>query len=158
MTHLLPMCGTSLLKSLLFLLLKLGLQLSKGTELFLERASHFLHLSGHGDNALRVLCLCAQLHVLHPLTVRLELRQGLPLHPLVQLHGLLHRLNAPLQVHLVADLALVLHDLLPRFREDLLHLLLVGLLQRLDGRFVLVVLGVEGVDHLERWKNVELIS
>lgn len=144
------MSGTQLLQSLPFLLLELGLQLSKGAELLLERASHVLHLAGHGDHALRVLRLRAQLHVLHPLTVRLELRQGLALHPLVQLHGLLQGLNPPLQVHLVADLALVLHDLLPRFREDLLHLLLVGLLQGLDGRFMLVVLGVEGVDHLER--------
>lgn len=52
--------------------------------------------------------LRAQLHVLHALTIALELSQGLTLHPLVELHGLLQRLDPPLQVHLVADLRLVL--------------------------------------------------
>lgn len=54
------------------------------------------------------LSLGAELHVLHPLPVALELGQRLPLHPLMELHRLLQRLDAPLQVHLVADLTLVL--------------------------------------------------
>lgn len=54
------------------------------------------------------LSLSAELHVFHPLTVALELGQGLPLHPLVEFHWLLQRLDPLLQVHLIADLALVL--------------------------------------------------
>lgn len=54
------------------------------------------------------LSLRAQLHVLHPLTVALKLRQCLTLHPLVELHGFLQRLDPLLQVHLIADLRLVL--------------------------------------------------
>ena len=54
------------------------------------------------------LSLSAKLHVLHPLTVALELSQRLSLHPLVELHRLLQRLDPPLQVHLITDLALVL--------------------------------------------------
>lgn len=56
------------------------------------------------------LSLGAKLHVLHPLPVALELGQRLSLHPLVELHGLLQRLDPPLQVHLVADLTLVLEQ------------------------------------------------
>lgn len=56
------------------------------------------------------LSLGAKLHVLHPLTVALELSQRLPLHPLVELHGLLQRLDPPLQVHLIADLTLILEQ------------------------------------------------
>lgn len=52
--------------------------------------------------------LGAELHVFHPLAVALELGQRLPLHALVQLHGLLQRLDPPLQVQLVADFTLVL--------------------------------------------------
>lgn len=64
------------------------------------------------------LSLGAELHVLHPLTVALELGQRLSLHPLVQLHGLLQRLDPPLQVHLIADLALVLeHTCQDSFRD-----------------------------------------
>lgn len=54
--------------------------------------------------------LSAKLHVLHPLTVALKLCQCLPLHPLMQLHRLLQRLDPPLQVHLIADLTLVLEQ------------------------------------------------
>lgn len=56
------------------------------------------------------LSLSAKLHVLHPLTVALKLCQRLPLHPLMQLHRLLQRLDPPLQVHLIADLTLVLEQ------------------------------------------------
>lgn len=54
------------------------------------------------------LSLRAELHVLHPLTIALELCQRLTLHPLMELHGLLQRLDPPLQVHLIADFRLVL--------------------------------------------------
>lgn len=56
------------------------------------------------------LSLRAELHVLHPLTIALELSQCLTLHPLVELHGLLQGLDPPLQVHLIADLRLVLQQ------------------------------------------------
>lgn len=59
---------------------------------------------------LAYLGLRAELHVLHPLTIALELSQRLTLHPLVELHGLLQRLDPPLQVHLIADLRLVLEQ------------------------------------------------
>ena len=39
-------------------------------------------------------------------------------------------------------------NLLPGLREDLLHLLLVRLLQRGDGRLVFVILGVQSVNNL----------
>ena len=41
-----------------------------------------------------------------------------------------------------------LQNLLPGLREDLLHLLLVGLLQGSDGRLVFVILGVQSVNNL----------
>lgn len=77
----------------------------------------------------------------------------LAFHSLMQLHGLLERLDAALEVHLIADLALVLHDLLTRLRQDLLHLLFVCLFQRLDGCLMLVVLGVERIDYLGETKG-----
>lgn len=62
----------------------------------------------HRLHRLVYLSLGAELHVLHPLTVALKLGQRLALHPLVELHGLLQRLDPLLQVHLIADLTLVL--------------------------------------------------
>lgn len=43
-----------------------------------------------------------------------------------------------------------LQDLLPGLRENLLHLLFVGLLQRGDGRLVFVVFRVQCIDDLQQ--------
>lgn len=71
--------------------------------LLVESARLWTRVSAH-------LSLGAELHVLHPLTIALELSQCLTLHPLMELHGLLQRLDPPLQVHLIADLRLVLEQ------------------------------------------------
>lgn len=62
------------------------------------------------DGPSAYLRLGAELHVLHPLTVALELSQRLSLHPVVELHGLLQGLDPLLQVHLIADFTLVLRQ------------------------------------------------
>jgi len=66
----------------------------------------------------------------------------------VQLHGFLQGLQAPFQVGLIPDLALVVKDLLPSLCQDVLNLLIVDLPQRLDGIFMLVVFRIEGIDYL----------